>query len=478
MNWEPVIGLEFHIQLATRSKIFSGAGNSFGAAPNTQACGVDLGLPGTLPTLNKQAVMLALKFGLAIDAEIAQQTTFYRKNYFYPDLPKGYQISQLDQPIVGRGQLDLGDGSGRQLAITRAHLEEDAGKSLHEDMEGVSGIDLNRAGVPLLEIVTEPEIGSPQEAVLWFKRIHSLACYLGLSDAVMAEGSLRCDVNVSVRPAGQAELGERTEIKNINSFRFVEQALNFEIARHIACLEKGQQIVRETRLYDQEKNQTRPMRSKEYAEDYRYFPDPDLLPLVIEKQWLNQIRAELPPLPEERSASYQATLPKKTADYLCTDCATADYFDKVAQESGDPLASANWIMGALASANNSAGVTMANTPLDSGQLALLIKRIKDGTLSSKMGKAVFTAIYRGGTGVDEAIAGLGMEQISDEKELAVLARETIKKHPKQVEQYRGGKTKIFGFFVGQIMSATKGQADPVLLKGLLLKMLDQPAEDS
>ncbi len=476
MKWQPVIGLEIHVQLATQSKIFSGAATQFGAMPNTQACAIDLGLPGTLPVLNEQAIMLALRFGLAIDAEIPSKILFYRKNYFYPDLPKGYQISQLDSPIVGAGRIPLGDGSGRQLAIERAHLEEDAGKSLHRDMEGISEIDLNRAGIPLLEIVTRPEIYSAEEAVLWFRRIHALVCYLGLSDAVMAESSMRCDVNVSVRPAKQARLGERIEIKNLNSFRFVEQALDFEIDRQIRCLEEGRKIVRETRLYDPNERQTLPMRSKEYAEDYRYFPDPDLLPLIVKDEWIEDIRQSLPPLPEQRSQSYQSSLglSREAADYLCVDCTTADYFDSVATLSKDPVASANWIMGELAFANKAAGCTLADSRVSADALADLIRRINDTTLSSKMAKIVFAALCEGrSSSVDEAIDALDMKQLSDEDELAELVTRTLDAHPHQVGQYRSGKTKLLGFFVGQIMQATHGQANPKKLNTLLRKMLDK-----
>ena len=474
MNWEPVIGLEVHVQLNTSSKIFSGASTCFGALPNTQACAVDLALPGTLPVLNEQAVLMALRFGLSINAAIAEETVFYRKNYFYPDLPKGYQISQLGQPIVGIGSIDLGDGSGRQLNIERAHLEEDAGKSMHENIPDATGIDLNRAGVPLLEIVTAPEIGSASEAGAWLRRIHRLVYYLGICNGIMAEGSLRCDANVSVRPAGQKELGERTEIKNINSFRFVEQAIEFEINRQILSLEQGRPIVRETRLYDSEQQQTRSMRSKEYAEDYRYFPEPDLLPLTISAKLIESIRQNLPLLPDIRSANYQSEhgLSQKVADYLCQDCFTADYFDAVVSQCGDTTASANWIMGELASANNTAAITMADTPVLSSSLAALINRINDNTLSSKMAKTVFQALY--GTpedDVDAIIALLGLKQMSNADELRALIADVVNQYPNQANQYRAGKTKLQGFFVGQIMKATEGQADPAKVNMLLLKQL-------
>lgn len=474
MNWEPAIGLEVHVQLDTASKIFSGASTCFGATPNTQACAVDLALPGTLPTLNEQAVLMALRFGLSIGAKIAEETVFYRKNYFYPDLPKGYQISQLGQPIVGIGSIDLGDGSGRKLAIERAHLEEDAGKSMHENIQDATGIDLNRAGVPLLEIVTAPEISSATEAGAWLRRIHRLVYYLGICNGIMAEGSLRCDANVSVKPAGQKELGERAEIKNINSFRFVEQAIEFEINRQTLSLEQGQPIVRETRLYDSDQHQTRSMRSKEYAEDYRYFPEPDLLPLTIDAKLIESIRQSLPLLPDIRSAHYQSKhgLSQKTADYLCQDCFTADYFDAVVDQCGDATTSANWIMGELASANNVAAITIANTPVLSKSLAALINRINDSTLSSKMAKTVFQALYDNSEdNVDTIIDLLGLKQMSNENELRTLVADVVNQHPHQANQYRAGKTKLQGFFIGQIMQATQGQADPVKVNELLLKQL-------
>lgn len=470
MNWQAVIGLEVHVQLNTSSKIFSGAATSFGAPANTQACGVDLGLPGSLPVLNQQAVCMALKFGLAIGASIAKSTTFYRKNYFYPDLPKGYQISQLDRPIVGEGSLLLADGSGRRLDIERAHLEEDAGKSLHQDIADMTGIDLNRAGIPLLEIVTAPQIHQAKAAVFWLKKIHGLVYYLGICSGVMAEGALRCDANVSVRPKGQSALGERIEIKNLNSFRFVEQALDFEIDRQIRSLEQGGKIVRETRLYDSNQHKTRPMRSKEYMEDYRYFPEPDLLPLIIEDALIESVRQSLPELPDVRSIRYQKqyNLPEQTADYLCRDCSTADYFDETLRQCGDATAAANWIMGDLAAANRKRSITMAEPAVSSSNLARLITTINEATLSSKMAKAVFQALSdKQIDDVDAAVDKPGLQQLSDTDELQRLVAEVIAGHPKQVAQYHAGKTKLLGFFVGQIMQATQGRANPKQLDELL-----------
>lgn len=477
MSWETVIGLEIHAQLATSSKIFSGAQVGFGASPNTQACTVDLGLPGTLPVPNSRAIYMALRFGLAINAKIAETTVFYRKNYFYPDLPKGYQISQLDQPIVGPGTLHLADGSEHTLEIVRAHLEEDAGKSMHENMQGMTGIDLNRAGTPLLEIVTAPDIRSPKEASAWMRRIHHIVHYLGICSGAMEEGALRCDANISVRPLGQESLGERVEIKNLNSFKFVEQALAFEANRQIRNLEQGHEIVRETRLYNTEKQETRSMRSKEYAEDYRYFPEPDLPPLHIDASLVDAVRSNLPELPDIRSTKYQTdySLPKATADYLCQDCDTADYFDAVVQKCNDAQAGANWIMGELAAVNNSQSVSIANAVVTSSDLATLIERINQNVLSSKMAKEVFHALSEGATsGVDAIIESLGLRQLNDESELQKMVTQVITDHPEQVAQYRSGKTKILGFFVGQVMKMTRGQANPRQLNELLQKQLSEP----
>lgn len=481
MNWQPVIGLEVHVQLDTVSKIFSGAAIEFGAAPNTQACEVDLGLPGTLPVLNQKVVRMAIRFGLAINAQITRSAIFYRKNYFYPDLPKGYQISQLDHPIVGAGTLNMADGSGRQLNIVRAHLEEDAGKSLHEDMQGMTGIDLNRAGTPLLEIVTAPEIHTPAEAVQWLRRIHGLVCYLEICDGVMARGSLRCDANISVRPVDQEAFGERIEIKNLNSFRFVEQALNFEISRQIQALEQGQEIVRETRLYDSKAQVTRSMRSKEYAEDYRYFPEPDLLPLTIEPELIEAVRRQLPEMPTVRRTRYQTqySLPDNVLDYLCQSLAIGDYFEAVVKESGDATASANWIMGELTAISNNMSVSVTDTPVTSQHLAILIQRVNEGILSSRMAKEVLGALASGeAEDVDGAISDKGLKQVSDTDKLQKLVTQIIADNPRQTAQYQAGKSKLLGFFVGQAMQATKGQANPKQLNELFLAGLASTDPDN
>lgn len=471
MNWEVVIGLEIHVQLNTQSKIFSSAATAYGADANTQACAVDIGLPGVLPVLNKLAVRKAVQFGVAVNAEIAPQSVFSRKNYFYPDLPKGYQISQFELPIVGKGELtiDLETGS-KTVGITRAHLEEDAGKSLHEDFAGMTGIDLNRAGTPLLEIVSEPEMSSAKEAVAYMRKIHSIVRYLKISDGNMQEGSFRCDANVSVRPTGQAELGTRTEIKNLNSFRFVERAINHEVERQIDVIESGGRIVQETRLYDSDNDSTRPMRSKEEANDYRYFPDPDLLPVVIEEALLAEVRAQMPELPHVRALRYQDSygLTLEDAQQLTVSQETAAYFDAVAAvapESAKLIA--NWVCGDLAAKLKQDDLSIEQSPVNAEAMAQLIQRIADGTISGKIAKDVFQAMWTSQTSADEIIQQQGLQQISDVGELEALVAQVVEDNPKQVEQYLSGKDKVFGFFVGKLMQMTKGKANPQQVTDLL-----------
>jgi aspartyl-tRNA(Asn)/glutamyl-tRNA(Gln) amidotransferase subunit B len=481
MQWETVIGLEIHAQLSTQSKIFSGSATTFGAEPNTQASLVDLGMPGTLPVLNAEAVRMACKFGLAIDAEIAPKNVFARKNYFYPDLPKGYQTSQMDHPIVGKGFLDitLEDGSTKRIGITRAHLEEDAGKSLHEDFHGMSGIDLNRAGTPLLEIVSEPEMRSAKEAVAYAKAIHALVRYLGICDGNMAEGSLRCDCNVSVRPKGQAEFGTRREIKNVNSFKFIERAINTEIAWQIDELESGRKIVQETVLYDVAANETRSMRSKEEANDYRYFPCPDLLPVVIEQSFLDEVRASLPELPVQKRERFEAQfgLSAYDASVLAASRELADYFEQVQQTCGDAKLAANWVMGELSSLLNKDNLEIDQSPVSAAQLGGMILRIKDNTISGKIAKMVFEAVAAGeGATADEVIEKKGLKQVTDSGAIEAMLDEMLAANAEQVEQYRAAdeakRGKMFGFFVGQAMKASKGKANPGQVNELLKKKLE------
>jgi len=477
MEWETVIGLEVHTQLATASKIFSGASTTYGAAPNTQACAVDLGLPGVLPVLNAEVVRLAAKFGLATHSTVAKRSVFDRKNYFYPDLPKGYQISQLALPIVHGGYLDidLDEGVTRRIGITRAHLEEDAGKSLHENFQGMTGIDLNRAGTPLLEIVSEPELRSATEAVAYMRKLHSLVRYLGISDGNMQEGSFRCDANVSVRPKGQQEFGTRAEIKNINSFRFVEQAINFEVERQILLLESGGTVVQETRLFDPDKHETRSMRSKEEANDYRYFPDPDLLPVELDDDFIEAVRKTLPELPDARKARFVSEhgLSEYDAGVLTASRELADYFEAVVVATGGQgKLSANWVMGELSGALNRSDCDIADSPVTAAALAAMLQRIEDGTISGKIAKQVFEAMWNGEGSADEIIEQQGLKQISDSSAIEGIIREVLDNNPKQIEQYRGGQQKLFGFFVGQVMKATQGKANPKQVNELLRKMLD------
>jgi len=477
MEWETVIGLEVHTQLATASKIFSGASTTYGAEPNTQACAVDLGLPGVLPVLNAEVVRLAAKFGLATHSTVATRSVFDRKNYFYPDLPKGYQISQLALPIVQGGYLDidLDEGVSKRIGITRAHLEEDAGKSLHENFQGMTGIDLNRAGTPLLEIVSEPELRSAKEAVAYMRKLHSLVRYLGISDGNMQEGSFRCDANVSVRPSGQAEFGTRAEIKNINSFRFVEQAINFEVERQILLLESGGTVVQETRLFDPDRHETRSMRSKEEANDYRYFPDPDLLPVELDDDFIEAVRKTLPELPDARKARFVSEhgLSAYDAGVLTASRELADYFEAVvAASGGQGKLSANWVMGELSGALNRSNCDITDSPVTAAALAAMLKRIEDGTISGKIAKQVFEAMWNGAGSADEIIEQQGLKQISDSSAIEGIIRDVLDNNPKQLEQYRGGQEKLFGFFVGQVMKATQGKANPKQVNELLRKLLD------
>jgi len=475
MEWETVIGLEVHVQLATASKLFSGTSTEFGAQPNTQANIYDLAMPGTLPVLNAEALRMAVKFGLAIDAEIGKTSVFDRKNYFYPDLPKGYQTSQLDFPTVGKGQLviDMEDGSQRTIGVTRAHMEEDAGKSLHEDFHGKTGIDLNRAGTPLLEIVSEPDLRNAREAVAYLKKLHSIILYLGISDGDMSQGSMRCDANVSVRPKGTTELGNRTEIKNINSFRFVEKAINIEVQRQIDIIEDGGKIVQETRLYDADKNETRSMRSKEVANDYRYFPEPDLLPIVIDDAYIESVRTTLPELPDIKKQRFQDeyALSEYDAMILSSDLSTADYFEEVAKACGDAKLSANWVMGDLQASLNKDEISISESPISSDALAGLIKRIKDNTISSKIAKTVFEAMLAGEGDADSIIESKGLEQVTDAGAIEKMVDEVIANNPAQVQQFKEGKEQVIGFFVGQIMKASQGKANPAQVNQLLKEKL-------
>ncbi len=481
MQWETVIGLEIHAQLSTRSKIFSGSATTFGAPPNTQASLIDLAMPGTLPVLNAEAVRMACLFGLAIDAEIGATNVFARKNYFYPDLPKGYQTSQMDQPIVGRGHLDilLEEGSTRRIGITRAHLEEDAGKSLHEDFHGMTGIDLNRAGTPLLEIVSEPDLRNAREAVAYVRAIHALVRYLGICDGNMAEGSLRCDCNVSVRPKGQTTFGTRAEIKNVNSFRFIEKAINHEVQRQIELIEDGGQVVQETRLYDPNRDETRSMRTKEEANDYRYFPCPDLLPVVIERSYLEQLRSSLPELPTQKRERFgqQFGLSAYDASVLSASREMADYFEQVQQACGDAKLAANWVMGELSSLLNRDGLEISQSPVSASQLASLILRILDNTISGKIAKMVFEALASGeGHDADEIIEKKGLKQVTDSAAIEQMLDGVLAASPAQVEQYRSSdeakRGKMFGFFVGQAMKASKGKANPQQVNELLRRKLE------
>jgi aspartyl-tRNA(Asn)/glutamyl-tRNA(Gln) amidotransferase subunit B len=476
MEWETVIGLEIHAQLATRSKIFSGSATAYGALPNTQADLVDLGYPGVLPVLNGEAVRMAVRFGLAIGARIAPRSVFARKNYFYPDLPKGYQISQYELPIVAEGALEivLDDGARKRVGITRAHLEEDAGKSLHEGLPGLTGIDLNRAGTPLIEIVSEPDLRSAKEAVAYMKKVHTLVRYLGICDGNMQEGSFRCDANVSVRRRGADKFGTRAEIKNLNSFRFVEKAINFEVERQIELIESGGKVVQETRLYDPDKGETRSMRSKEEANDYRYFPDPDLLPVVLEPGFIEAVRATLPELPDEKAARFvrEHGLSEYDAGVLTASREIAAFYEDVLRRVGqDPKLCANWVMGDFSAFLNRDNLDVGAAKVDAAGLAGLVSRIVDATISGKIAKEVFEAMWESGASADAVIEQKGLRQITDTGAIESAIDDVMAKNPGQLADYRSGKDKLFGFFVGQVMKATGGKANPAQLNELLKKKL-------
>ena len=484
MTWETVIGLEIHAQLATKTKIFSGSPTAFGAPPNTQANLVDLGYPGVLPVLNQQAVKMAVKFGVAIGAKVAERSVFARKNYFYPDLPKGYQISQLELPIVEHGKMDilLEDGSGKligkTIGITRAHLEEDAGKSLHEDFHGYTGIDLNRAGTPLIEIVSEPDMRSAREAVAYMKKIHTLVRYLDICDGNMQEGSFRCDANVSVRKKGAEKYGTRCEIKNLNSFRFIEKAINYEVARQIELIESGGTVQQQTRLYDPDKGETRALRSKEEANDYRYFPDPDLLPVVLDTAFINDIRNTLPELPDEKAARLvnEYELPAYDATVLTSSREIADYYEVVTRHlDGDAKRNAklaaNWVIGDLSAALNKDNVEINDSKVSAEALAALLVRINDETVSGKLAKEVFEAMWLEGRSADDIIEAKGLKQITDSGAIEKVIDEVMAANPKQLADYRSGKDKLFGFFVGQVMKLTAGKANPAQVNDLLKQKL-------
>lgn len=474
--WEVVIGLEIHVQLSTVSKIFSGASTRFGAEPNSQACAVDLGMPGVLPVVNESVYPKAIAFGLGVGAIINTRSVFDRKNYFYPDLPKGYQITQMDEPIAKGGEVEitLEDGSTKTIRITRAHLEEDAGKSLHEDFHGMTGIDLNRAGTPLLEIVSEPDMRSAREAVAYAKCIHQLVTYLDVSDGDMSQGSLRCDANVSIRKPGTNALGTRTETKNVNSFRFLEKAIEYEIDRQIEILERGDAVVQETRLYDPDRDETRPMRSKETATDYRYFPEPDLLPVTVDQAYIDRVRESMPELPAQKRARYLSDfdLSAEDARLISSDLGLAEYFEQCTHIAGDPKLSANWVKGELLAALNKDDLTASESPVSPVDLGTLLKRIQDGTISGKIAKTIFTAFWHGEEGsIDDYIAARGLMQLSDTDSLEPIIDRIISDNPKQVEQYRAGRTKVLGFFVGQVMKETGGKANPQQVNELVLSKL-------
>jgi aspartyl-tRNA(Asn)/glutamyl-tRNA(Gln) amidotransferase subunit B len=475
MEWETVIGLEIHAQLATRSKIFSGSSTAYGAAPNLQANLVDLGYPGVLPVLNREAVRMAVKFGLAVGARVARRSIFARKNYFYPDLPKGYQISQYERPVVERGTVEivLEDGARKAIGVTRAHLEEDAGKSFHEGFGSSSGIDLNRAGTPLLEIVSEPDMRSAREAIAYMKKVHTLVRYLEICDGNMQEGSFRCDANVSVRPKGAREYGTRCEIKNLNSFRFVERAINHEVERQVELIEGGGKVVQETRLFDPDRNETRSMRSKEEANDYRYFPDPDLLPLVLDDAFIEDVRTRLPELPDAKAARFvrEHGLSGYDAGVLTASRELAAYYEEVAAGCGEAKLAANWVMGDLSGFLNRDGLEIGAAPVTAAALAGMLKRIADGTISGKLAKEVFEAMWTEGKPADEIIDAKGLRQITDTGAIEQVIAQVMAANPAQLADYRAGKEKLFGFFVGQAMKATAGKANPAQLNELLKKML-------
>ena len=478
MTWETVIGLEVHVQLKTVSKLFSGASTAFGAEPNTQACGIDLGLPGVLPVLNGEAIRMAISFGLAVDAKISRRSVFARKNYFYPDLPKGYQISQLDDPIVAGGHMDIVTSAGsKRIGITRAHLEEDAGKSLHEDFQGASGIDLNRAGTPLIEIVSEPDMRSAEEALAYLRQIHALVRYLDICDGNMQEGSFRCDANVSVRQHG-APLGTRTELKNINSFRFIERAINYEVERQIDVLEGGGQVVQQTRLYDADRNETRPMRSKEEAHDYRYFPDPDLLPVSVSQTTIDEVAASLPELPQAKQQRFaeQYGLGDEDCRQLTAGREVADYFEEATRVSGAAKATANWVIGELAGQLNRHDLEITDSPIAPEELGKLVGRIQDETISGKIAKQLFEQIWQEPSDVDELIEAQGLRQVTDSGAIESLVAEVLANNDKQVQQYLDGNQKVLGFLVGQVMKASAGKANPKQVNQLLRQRIEEQTQ--
>ena len=476
-SWEAVIGLEIHVQLATKSKLFSGASTNFGALPNTQACDIDLALPGVLPVLNEEVLKMAVKLGKALNANINTPTSFARKNYFYPDSPKGYQISQMDKPIVEDGFLDieLEDGSSKRIGITRAHLEEDAGKSLHEDFEGQSGIDLNRAGTPLIEIVSEPDISSPEEAVAYLKSIHSIIKYLEISDGNMAEGSMRCDANVSVRKIDSKDLGTRTETKNVNSFRFVEKAIQYEIERQINEIETGNTITQETRLYDSQLNTTRPMRTKEFANDYRYFPEPDLLPVVLEDKFIKKVLEEMPEMPDEKKKRFvnEYNLSEYDSSLLAADKDLADFFEIATKESNAAKLSANWIMGELSAELNKENLNIQDSKITAKQIGKLVLRIEDSTISGKIAKEIFEKMWTTGQEVDAVIEEEGLQQVTDLSAIESMVNKVIDDNPDQLKQYLEGKDRLFGFFVGQVMKESQGKANPAHVNQILKEKLKE-----
>ena len=474
MSWETVIGLETHVQLSTKTKLFSRASTAFGASPNTNVNLIDCGLPGVLPSVNKEAFYKAIRFGMAIDAQINQTSIFDRKNYFYADLPKGYQITQMDLPIVLGGSIEIFlNEAVKTINITRAHLEEDAGKSIHDEFDGFSAIDLNRAGTPLLEIVSEPEISSAKEAVAYMKAMHQLVTYLDVSDGNMAQGSLRCDANVSIRKKGDEKLGTRTEIKNINSFKFIEKAINFEIKRQIKVLEKGEKVIQETRLYDSYKDETRPMRSKEFANDYRYFPEPDLLPVIISDQEIQKIRDEFPELPKEKEARYQGELGLSEYDsqIISSSKSMADFFDASLEKTKNYSLLSNWLIGEISAYLNKEQIEIHESKLTADKVAMLINRIDDQTISGKIGKSIFEEMCLSGSTPDEIIESQGLKQISDDGAIEEIIMTVINENPSQVEAYLGGKEKLFGFFVGQVMKLTEGKANPKAVNSILKEKL-------
>jgi len=479
MSWETVIGLEIHVQLKTKSKIFSGSAVDFGQDPNTNASAIDLAMPGTLPVVNAEAMRMATRFGLAIDATINQKSVFERKNYFYPDLPKGYQTTQLAEPIVGPGivTIQLENGTSKDVRIHHAHLEEDAGKSLHEDFHGMSGIDLNRAGTPLIEIVSEPDMRTPEEAIAFLRQIHAIITYLDISDGEMSQGSMRCDANVSVRPMGQEELGTRTELKNINSFRFVERAINVEVERQIDLIEDGGKVVQETRLYDADKNETRSMRSKEVANDYRYFPCPDLLPVVLSDEFVQAERESLPELPVAKQARFvnEHGLSAYDASVLTQNRETADYFETAAKTCGDSKLAANWVTVELAALLNKNDLGISDCPISAENLGQMIQRIKDGSISGKIAKTVFEAMWNGKGSANEIIEAKGLKQVSDSDAIEAMVDEVLAANSQQVDNYRNAapdkQPKMLGFFVGQVMKISKGQANPGEVNRILKEKL-------